>query len=134
MLRGARERKLRLALTVSAIVIGVTFLSGTLVLTATVRQAIRDQNAATESGLAVAVLPQPGFGDRVSLPASLVAQIQAVPGTEATEGQVIGPIAMVGPRHGTPRRGRRVGRDLAEPEGSRARRPVGSRRARARWW
>ena len=60
MLRGARERKLRLALTVSAIVVGVAFLSGTLVLTATVRQAIRQQSDTTESGLAVAVFPATG--------------------------------------------------------------------------
>lgn len=100
VLRGARERRLRLALTVSAIVIGVTFLSGTLVLTATVRQAIRQENATTESGLAVAVSPQTGFGDRVSLPSSVLARIQAVPGTQATQGQVVGSIAMVGPGQG----------------------------------
>ncbi len=103
MLRGARERKLRLALTVSAIVVGVTFLSGTLVLTATIRQAIRQQSATTESGLAVAVLPQPGYGSRPSVPSSLMAQIQAVPGVKATEGQVFGPVTMVGP--GQPRIG-----------------------------
>ena len=67
VLRGARERRLRLALTVSAIVVGVAFLSGTLVLTATVRQAIRQQNATTQPGLAVAVLPQA----RLRLPALL---------------------------------------------------------------
>ncbi len=100
VLRGARERRLRLALTVSAIVIGVTFLSGTLVLTATVREAIRQENATSEPGLAVAVFPQAGFGNRASLPSSLIVRIQAVPGTEATEGQVVGSIAMVGPGQG----------------------------------
>ncbi len=97
MLRGARERRLRLFLTVSAIVLGVAFLSGTLVLTATVRQAIRDQTGTTAPGLAVTVAPLAGSGDPPSLPASLTKEISALPGVAETQGEVLGPVDLVGP-------------------------------------
>jgi putative ABC transport system permease protein len=100
VLRGASARKLRLALTVSAIVVGVAFLAGTLVLTATVRAAMRQQAGTTAPGLAVAVTPLQGFGRYVALPSSLAARISQIPGVATTQGQVLGPVALVG-RHGT---------------------------------
>jgi len=97
VLRGARERRLRLALTVSAVVLGVAFLSGTLVLTATVRQAMRDQAGTTTPGLSVAVLPHSGFGGRVELPSALEKQIAAIRGVSATQVEVQGPVEVVAP-------------------------------------
>ena len=96
VLRGASARKLRLALTVSAIVVGVAFLSGTLVLTATVRQAMRQQVGTTAPGLDVEVTPVSGFGNRLSLTSSLAERISAISGVKVTQGEVLGPIVLVG--------------------------------------
>lgn len=95
-MRGASARKLRLALTVSAIVVGVAFLSGTLVLTATVRAAMRQQVGTTAPGLAVEITPVEGFGNRVSLAASLGARVSVVKGVSISVGQVLGPVELVG--------------------------------------
>jgi putative ABC transport system permease protein len=96
VLRGASARKLRLALTVSAIVVGVAFLSGTLVLTATVRAAMRQQVGTTAPGLDVEVTPVGGFANRVSLTTALADRVGSVPGAAVTEGEVLGPIVLVG--------------------------------------
>jgi putative ABC transport system permease protein len=95
VLRGVSARRLRLALTLSAIVVGVSFLSGTLVLTATVRQAIREQTGNQAAGLAVSVTPQNGYGSRPSLPSSLAQQIRAVPGVKSLQGEVGGPVVLL---------------------------------------
>ena len=74
----------------------MTFLAGTLVLTATVRQAIREQTGATARGLAVAVMPAEGYEINASMPESVAATIAAVPGVAAIQGEVLGPVVMVG--------------------------------------
>ena len=90
-------RRLRLALTLSAIVVGVSFLSGTLVLTATVRQAIREQTGIQAPGLAVSVTPQIGYGSRPSVPASLAGRVRSLRGVKSVEGQVEGPVTLLKP-------------------------------------
>jgi putative ABC transport system permease protein len=75
----------------------VAFLSGTLVLTATVRQAIREQAGTAAPGLAVTVTPEAGSGDPPSLPGSLAKEISALRGVAETQGEVLGPVDLVGP-------------------------------------
>jgi putative ABC transport system permease protein len=86
---------------VSAIIIGVAFLSGTLVLTATVRQAIREQAGTAAPGLAVTVTPEAGSGDPASLPGSLAKEMSGLPGVAQTQGEVLGPVDLVGPGKAT---------------------------------
>jgi putative ABC transport system permease protein len=76
--------------------VGVAFLSGTLVLTATVRQAIRQQTGSTARGLAVEVTPAEGFAIRPTMPMSAAATVAAVPGVAATQGEVLGPVVIEG--------------------------------------
>ncbi|MFZ0665618.1 MAG: FtsX-like permease family protein [Acidimicrobiales bacterium] len=80
----------------SAIIVGVAFLSGTLVLTATVRAAMHVQASTTAPGLNVEVLPKEGYGGRVSLPDSLLARVAQIHGVARAEGEVEGPVELVG--------------------------------------
>jgi putative ABC transport system permease protein len=84
-LRGARAHARRLGLVSAAIVVGVTFMAGTLVLTETVRATTTAQTAADQPpGLDVVV-----FGSG-SLPQEKVSVIAAVPGAARAAGVVSG--------------------------------------------
>ncbi|HWE55416.1 MAG TPA: ABC transporter permease [Acidimicrobiales bacterium] len=94
--------KLRLALTALAVVLGVAFMSGTFVLTDTIKHTFSNlftQAASGESAVVRAVAPygngrsgggQGLNGDRPLTPDSLVSTVQAIPGVGAADGSVSG--------------------------------------------
>lgn len=88
---------MRLALTVSAIVVGVAFLAGTLVLTSTVRAAMREQAGTTAPGLDIAVFPESGFAGRNAVSSSVIDEVSHVRGVTATDGEVQGAVELIGP-------------------------------------
>ncbi|HUF83344.1 MAG TPA: ABC transporter permease [Acidimicrobiia bacterium] len=100
-LRGLRARKLRLALTALAVLLGVAFMSGTLVLTDTISQTFDDLFADVYEGTDAYVRSKEAveadFGptQRANVPAELVGEIEDVDGVEAAAGGVefITPIA-----------------------------------------
>jgi putative ABC transport system permease protein len=100
-LRGLLARKLRLALTALAIVLGVTFVTGTLVLTDTLNRTfdtligtayqhidfqIRGRAAFNKDTAAAAN----GTGDRKPIPASLAASVRRLPGVASVDPSVAG--------------------------------------------
>jgi len=100
--------KLRLALTGLAIVLGVAFMAGTLVLTDTIKHTFNDLFAQTAIGKDVVVegiqtygSGRPGSGglngDRPDVPESLLAMIKAVPGVRDASGIVDGEITLIDP-------------------------------------
>ena len=89
--RGLLARKLRLALTALAIVLGVTFVTGTLVLTDTLNrtfdtligtayQHINFQIRGTAAFNNDTAAAANGTGDRKPIPASLAAAVRRLPG------------------------------------------------------
>jgi putative ABC transport system permease protein len=94
-LRGLFAHKLRLALTALAIVLGVTFISGTFVLTDTLNNTFSSLFTSVYSKIDFQVRGVAQFGSGESatrnlLPESLLARVQAVPGVEAAAGNVTG--------------------------------------------
>ena len=94
-LKGLLAHKLRLALTALAIVLGVTFISGTFVLTDTLHNtfSVLFGNVYAKVDFQVRGVAQLGSGanaTRNPLPESLLATIRSVPGVEAAEGGVTG--------------------------------------------
>lgn len=99
--------KLRLALTALAVVLGVAFMSGTFVLTDTIKHTFNSlfaQAAAGENAVVRAVAPygngrggggQGLNGDRPLTPDSLIPTVQAIPGVAAADGSVSGYGAML---------------------------------------
>jgi len=99
--KGLLARKLRLALTASAIVLGVTFVTGTLVLTDTLNSTFKALignayahidfqirgKAAFGSDTAAAVN---GTADRKPIPASIATAVARVPGVADVDGSVAG--------------------------------------------
>ena len=111
-LRGLLTRKLRLALTALAIVLGVTFISGTFVLTDTLNNTFSSLFTSVYSKIDFQVRGVAQFGNgqsatRNPLPDSLLARVQAVPGVAAASGNVEGYAQFIAhdgkPRSGTPR-------------------------------
>lgn len=102
-LKNLGARKLRLLTTSVAVVLGVAFMAGTLVLTDTVGQSFdrlfADANAGTDAFLRdEADVSSPEGGDQRSrLPDSAVAEVAAVDGVAAAEGSIIGFGQLVGP-------------------------------------
>jgi putative ABC transport system permease protein len=101
---GLLAHKLRLALTAMAIVLGVTFISGTLVLTDTLHSTFTTlfghiyQNIDFEIRGKAAFTGTSGNGtQRKAIPASLLVPVQAVPGVGAAEGTVGGYAQFVAP-------------------------------------
>src|ERR1700760_2185959 len=95
VLKGLLAHKLRLALTALAIVLGVTFISGTFVLTDTLHNTFNSlfANIYAKIDFQVRGDAQLGTGGnavRNELPQSLLATVQAVPGVAAADGQVTG--------------------------------------------
>jgi putative ABC transport system permease protein len=94
-LRGLLAHKLRLALTALAIVLGVTFISGTFVLTDTLNSTFSNLFTSVYSKIDFQVRGVAQFGSgesatRNPLPESVLARVQSVPGVSGAYGQVEG--------------------------------------------
>jgi putative ABC transport system permease protein len=95
-LKGMLAHKLRLALTALAIVLGVTFISGTFVLTDTLHNTFSVLFSSVYQKIDFQVRGDPQLGSsganavRNELPESLQATIRRVPGVAAAEGEVEG--------------------------------------------
>jgi putative ABC transport system permease protein len=88
-------RKARLATTTAAVVLGVTFLAGTMVLTDSIDQTLdtilADANAGTDAYVRRPSELDLGFGEtRARLDADLVDQIRTIDGVDAVAGRIIG--------------------------------------------
>ena len=101
--RGLLAHKLRLALTGLAIVLGVTFVSGTLVLTDTLHNTFTTlfghvyQNVDFEVRGVAAFSNSSGSAVRNPIPEGLAPRVRAVPGVAAAEGTVTGYAQFVAP-------------------------------------
>src|SRR5271169_5032589 len=94
-IKGLLAHKLRLGLTALAIVLGVTFISGTFVLTDTLHNTFTTlfSNIYSKIDFQVRGVAQLGSGGnavRNELPESLLATVHSVPGVAAADGQVTG--------------------------------------------
>jgi putative ABC transport system permease protein len=94
-IKGLLAHKLRLGLTALAIVLGVTFISGTFVLTDTLHNTFTElfSNIYSKIDFQVRGVTQLGSGGnavRNELPESLLATVRGVPGVAAANGQVTG--------------------------------------------
>jgi putative ABC transport system permease protein len=94
-LRGLLAHKLRLALTALAIVLGVTFISGTLVLTDTLNNTFSTLFTSVYHKIDFQVRGVPELGSganatRNPLPESLITSVRAVPGVGSAYGEVEG--------------------------------------------
>jgi putative ABC transport system permease protein len=94
-IKGLLAHKLRLALTALAIVLGVTFISGTFVLTDTLQNTftVLFGNIYAKVDFQVRGVAQLGTGanaTRNELPESLLATVRGVPGVQAAQGEVTG--------------------------------------------
>jgi putative ABC transport system permease protein len=94
-IKGLLAHKLRLGLTALAIVLGVTFISGTFVLTDTLHNTFTELFGNIYSKIdfqvrGVAQLGSGGNAVRNGLPESLLGTVRGVPGVSAAEGQVTG--------------------------------------------
>ena len=94
-LRGLLAHKLRLALTALAIVLGVTFISGTFVLTDTLNSTFSSLFTSVYHKIDFQVRGEAQLGSgasatRNTVPESLLAAVRAVPGVGAAYGQVEG--------------------------------------------
>jgi putative ABC transport system permease protein len=84
-------RKVRLALTALAVVLGVAFVAGTFVLTDTINHTFDTLFAEVNKGVAVEVHVKPSFGNEGGkLPDTLLPIIKAVPGVRLAAGSVSG--------------------------------------------
>jgi putative ABC transport system permease protein len=100
-IKGLLAHKLRLGLTALAIVLGVTFISGTFVLTDTLHNTFSTLfgNIYAKVDFQVRGVAQLGSGGnavRNELPESLLATVRGVPGVSAAEGQVTGYAQYIG--------------------------------------
>ena len=117
-LKGLAAHKLRFVLTAVAVMIGVAFLSGTLVFTDTIRQTFDDLFASiyknTDAVVRGPTAFETNFGDqRPRVPASTLAQVSAVPGVKAAEGQIQINYAQIVDANGRPDRQSGPGRARA---------------------
>jgi putative ABC transport system permease protein len=106
--RGLRAHALRLVLTGIAVVLGVAFVSGTLMLTDSMRAAFDDVVRSTAGGIDLQVRGEAAFtstmgldADRGPVSPALLAEVAAVPGVRLAEGVVQG-AAQVISADGTP--------------------------------
>ena len=108
-LRNLLLNKLRLLLTIAAVTVGVTFVSGTFVLSDTMVKAFDELYAGLTSGTDVVVKSEPAYdaditttgGQLRPLDAAIVATVRDVPGVAVAEGSVFG-FALVLDKHGDP--------------------------------
>jgi putative ABC transport system permease protein len=101
-LRGLLAHKMRLALTALAIVLGVTFISGTFVLTDTLNSTFSSLFTSVYSKIDFQVRGVAQFGSgasatRNSLPDSLLARVRGVPGVAGAYGNVEGYAQFIAP-------------------------------------
>ena len=96
-LKGLSGHKLRLFLTSVAIVVGVAFVSGTFILTDTMRGAFDDLFGVLNEGIDATVRADASFtsnqtagGGRERVPESLLEEVQAVPEVGLAQGSVAG--------------------------------------------
>jgi putative ABC transport system permease protein len=96
-LRGLVARRVRLALTLAAIVLGVAFVSATYILTDALSSEINRVFLSASAGVDVTVRSSAALGDtsglsadRARMPAALLPQVQQVPGVASADGIVIG--------------------------------------------
>jgi putative ABC transport system permease protein len=95
-IRSLLTHKLRLALTALAIILGTSFVSGTLVLTATLDQTFDNLFADVTEGVDAFVRGKSAFDgpqsneERPPLPASLLEKVQSAEGVAVAEGSVTG--------------------------------------------
>ncbi|HEV2871470.1 MAG TPA: ABC transporter permease, partial [Actinomycetota bacterium] len=101
-LKGLMAHKFRLAATALAIVLGVSFVSGTYVLTDTITASFDSLFKQVTQGIDVAVRSEETFGGfdtgevRDPMPASLLERVKAVDGVRVAEGNVTGYAQLVG--------------------------------------
>lgn len=98
-IRGLFVRKIRLALTAMAVLLGVSFVAGTYVLTDTLDRSFQGVFDQSVEGIDAVVRLRPPFGgdgDRERFPESLVAQVQDVAGVRSATGFVQGYAQFVG--------------------------------------
>jgi len=101
-LAGLRYRKGRLALSSLAILLGVAFVTGTLVMGASMNQAYFNSFAAGAKNVDAAVTPRtsdsyrPGSPDAPSVPASVLSQVRAAGGVIAAAGRLVGQAPVIG--------------------------------------
>ncbi len=97
-IRGLLARRVRLALTAAAVVLGVAFVSATYVLTDTVKASFDEVFSQTLSGVDLSVQgPRPfGTGEPPRIPEAALEQVRAVPGVARAEGFVTGYAQFVG--------------------------------------
>ena len=108
-LRNLLANKLRLLLTVMAVVVGVSFVSGTFVLSDTMVKAFDQLYTGLTSGTDVVVRSQSAYDADVTttggqlrpMDDALVNTVRGVPGVESAEGGVFG-YALIIDRHGDP--------------------------------
>jgi putative ABC transport system permease protein len=91
-LAGLRVRWRRLLLSAAAVALGVAFVAGTLINTATVHASYYSQFAAQAKNVDAAV--EPASGARLPLPD--LGAVRAVPGVAAAEGRMAGSLPIVG--------------------------------------
>ncbi|MFI6861209.1 ABC transporter permease [Streptomyces sp. NPDC050421] len=91
-LRNVLSHKARLLMTVLAVMLGVAFVSGTLVFTDTLGNAFRNQSAKSYDDIAVAVTTYAGGNDEKSgaIDAATLKKIQALDGVASATGRVDG--------------------------------------------
>jgi putative ABC transport system permease protein len=95
-LAGLRAHVLRLVLTALAITLGVGFVSGTFVLTDTMRSGFDQQFTASADRVSVAVVKKRDAAGDAVIPASLLARVRALPGVQDAQGQIRGDAPLVG--------------------------------------
>ena len=92
-LKGLAGRKVRALLTALAVVIGVSMVSGTYVLTDTIQKAFdgifTESYAGTDAVINGKQLVDLSTGGRATVPASLLAKVQALPDVEAASGSLM---------------------------------------------
>jgi putative ABC transport system permease protein len=95
-LASLRYRKARLALSSLAIVLGVAFVTGTLVMGASMNSAYFNSFATGAENVDAAVSPRasgdyrPGSADAPAVPASVLAEIRSAPGVAFAAGRLVG--------------------------------------------
>ena len=101
-IKGLLAHKLRLALTALAIVIGVTFIAGTLVLTDTLHNTFNTLFSNIYQNIdfqvrGVAQFGNGGTATRNPVPESVLSTVRSVPGVEAADGSVAGYAQYIAP-------------------------------------
>ncbi len=106
-LRSLLTHKLRLFLTVTAVTVGVAFVSGTFVLSDTMSKAFDELYAGLTKGTDVAVQSEPAYNDITTqgqlkpMDEDIVDLVRSVPGVEVAEGSLTG-FALVLDKDGEP--------------------------------